>query len=77
VAQTDLCRLYPPPPLRVVVRGMLQRGLTDIEIPRTFFSREVHPLHRREVTKRMHQGSSSPDYPFSMELGDMEINTRV
>jgi hypothetical protein len=43
----------------------------------TSFSRRVQPLHQREITMLMYLGPSCPDRPFSEELGDTEINTRV
>jgi hypothetical protein len=43
----------------------------------TFFSRRVQQLHQRRMTMWMYPGPSCPDYPFSIELEDMEINTRI
>jgi hypothetical protein len=43
MAQMELRRLQP---LLEAVRGLLQRGLIDVEILRTFFSYGVQPLHR-------------------------------
>jgi hypothetical protein len=74
VAQTDLHTLQP---LREIIQGLLQNGLTGMEILRDFFSREVRPRPRREITMRMHPRPSCPDNPFSVELGDMEMNTRI
>jgi hypothetical protein len=74
VAQTDLRRLQP---LLEAIRGMLQRGLTGVEILWTFFSHGVQPLHQREVNVWMHPGPSCPNCPFSAELGNTGINTRI
>jgi hypothetical protein len=74
VAQTDLRRLQL---LLEAVRGLLQWGLTGVEILRTFFSRGVQPLRRREVNVRMHLEPSCPNYPFSVELGNIGINTQI
>jgi hypothetical protein len=43
----------------------------------TFFSRRVQPLRWRGMTVWIYPGPSCPDHPFSIELGDMEINTRI
>jgi hypothetical protein len=43
----------------------------------TFFSRQVQPLHQWVTTMWMYPGPSCPDRPFSKELGDAEINTRI
>jgi hypothetical protein len=47
------------------------------ELLQTFFSRRVQPLPRQEVTMWMNLGPSCLDHPFSAELGDTEINTRI
>jgi hypothetical protein len=47
------------------------------ELLRTFFSHRVQPLPRQEVTMWMNLGPSCLDHPFSAELGDTEINTRI
>jgi hypothetical protein len=44
---------------------------------RTFFSRWVQPLFQRGMTMWMYSGPSCPDHPFSSELDDKEINTRI
>jgi hypothetical protein len=74
VAQMDLRRLQP---LREVIGRSLQGGLTGMEILQTFFNRRIQPLRRQEVTMWMHPGPSCHDRPFSVELGDTEINTRI
>jgi hypothetical protein len=74
VAETDLHRLQP---MLQAIRGLLQRGLMDVEILWTFFSRGAQPLRRREVNTRMHLGPSCPDCPFSTDLGNTGINTRI
>jgi hypothetical protein len=43
MAQMELRRLQP---LLEAVRGLLQRGLIDVEILWTFFSYGVQPIHR-------------------------------
>jgi hypothetical protein len=43
----------------------------------TFVSHCVQPLDQREMTMRIYPGPNCPDRPFSVELGDMEINTRI
>jgi hypothetical protein len=43
----------------------------------TFFNSGVQSPCQREMTMWMYPGPSCPDYPFSVELGDTEINTRV
>jgi hypothetical protein len=43
----------------------------------TFFSCCVQPLRQREITIWIYLGPSCPDRPFSVELDDMEINTRI
>jgi hypothetical protein len=48
-----------------------------MEILWTFFSRGIQPLHRWEVNARMRPRRSCPDRPFSVELGNMGINTRI
>jgi hypothetical protein len=70
----DLRRLQP---LLEVIQELLQRGLTGMEILRTFFNLGVQPLRRREVNMWMHMGPSCSDCPFSAELGNMGINTRI
>jgi hypothetical protein len=74
VAWADLHRVQP---LLEIIRGLLQRGLTSVEILQTFFSCGVHSLYQREAIVQMSLGPSSPVHPFSTELGDMKINTRV
>jgi hypothetical protein len=48
-----------------------------VEILRTSFSHRIQLLRQREVTSWMLLGPSYPDSPFSMELGDTEINTQI
>jgi hypothetical protein len=43
----------------------------------TFFSHRVQPLRQRGMTMWVYLGPSCPDRPFSVELGDMEVNTRI
>jgi hypothetical protein len=43
----------------------------------TFIRRRVQLLHWRGMTMWMYLGPSCPNRPFSTELGDMEINTRI
>jgi hypothetical protein len=45
------------------------------DLLRTFFSYRVQPLRQRVMTMWLYQGPCCPDYPFSEELGDTEINT--
>jgi hypothetical protein len=74
VTQKDLRRLHP---LREVIQKLLQGGLTGAEHLRTSFSCRVQPLHWQEVSLSMYLGPSCPDRPFSVELGDTKINTRI
>jgi hypothetical protein len=74
VAQMDLRKLQP---LLEAVRGLLQRGLTSVEILHTVLNREVQPLHQWEVDVQMHLGPCCPDCPFSTELGITGINTWI
>jgi hypothetical protein len=74
VAQKDLRKLQP---LWEVVRKLLQGRLTGVELLQTFFSNRVQLLYHQEVTMWMYPGPSCPDRPFSVELGDTEINTRI
>jgi hypothetical protein len=46
VAQADLHRLQP---LLEIVQGLLQRGLTGVEILRTFLSHGVQSIRQREA----------------------------
>jgi hypothetical protein len=43
----------------------------------TFFSHQVQPLCQWVMTMWMYLGSSCPDRPFSLELGNVEINTQI
>jgi hypothetical protein len=43
----------------------------------TFFSCQVQPFRRQEMFMWMYPRPSYPDRPFSAELDDMKINTRV
>jgi hypothetical protein len=61
----------------VVVQRLLRGRLTGTDLPRTFISHRVQPLHQREMTKWMYPGLSCPDCSFSVELYDTEINTRI
>jgi hypothetical protein len=74
VAQKDLRRLQP---LQEVIGKLLQGGLVGAKLLQTFFSGRVQSLHQREVTTWMYPGPCYPDRPFSVELGDMEINTWI
>jgi hypothetical protein len=44
---------------------------------RTFVSRHVQPLCQQKMTTWMYPRPCCPDRPFSTELGDAEINTRI
>jgi hypothetical protein len=74
VARKDLCRMQPLPE---AVQQLLCRGLTGVDLLRTFFSHRVQPLHQWGTTMWMYLGPSYPDRPFFEELGDTEINTRI
>jgi hypothetical protein len=43
----------------------------------TLYSHRVQPLCQLEMSMWMYSGPSCPDYPFSEELGDTEVNTQV
>jgi hypothetical protein len=73
VVGKDVHRLQP---LREFVQQLLQRGLTGVNLIRTFFSHRVQTLCQREMTTCMYPGPSCPNHPFSKELADMEINTQ-
>jgi hypothetical protein len=64
-------------PLCEVVQQLLRGGLMGVALLWTFFSRRVQQLHQRRMTMWMYPGPSCPDCPFSIELEDMEINTRI
>jgi hypothetical protein len=70
----DLRRLQP---LLEAIQRLLERGLAGMEILRIFFSRRVQSLCRRQVNAQMHMGPIFLDCPFSMELGNMGINTWI
>jgi hypothetical protein len=72
VARADLHRLQP---LLEIVRGLLQRGLTGVEILWSLFSRGVQPLRHQEATMHMSPGPSCPVHSFPMESVGTEINT--
>jgi hypothetical protein len=74
VAQKDLRRLQPQ---RDVIQWLLRGGWTGADLMWTFVSHLVQPLRQREMTMWMYLGSSCPDRPFSVELGDTEINTWI
>jgi hypothetical protein len=74
VARRDLRRLHP---LREIVQQLLCRGLMSMDLLQTFFSHRVQPLHQQVTTMWMYSGTSCPNHPFSEELGDMEINSRI
>jgi hypothetical protein len=48
-----------------------------VHLMQTFFSRWVQPLRQQATTKWLYPGPSCPNYPFSDELGDAEVNTRI
>jgi hypothetical protein len=48
-----------------------------VNLLQTFFSHQIQPLHQWAVTLWMYPGPSCPSHPFSVELGDMKINTQI
>jgi hypothetical protein len=74
VAQRDLYRLQP---LHEIVQQLLRGGLTGTNLLQTFFNHRVQPLRQQEMAMWMYLGPICPDRPFSVELGNTEINTRV
>jgi hypothetical protein len=64
-------------PLHDVVQQLLYGRLTDADLLQNFFSRRVQPLCGQVTTMWMYPRPSCPDCPFSEELGDAEINTRI
>jgi hypothetical protein len=73
VAQKDLCRLQP---LHEVIQRLIQGGLIGVDLLWIFVSHHIQPLHQREITMWIYPGPSCPNFAFSTELDDTEINTR-
>jgi hypothetical protein len=48
-----------------------------MNLVQTFFTHPIHLLHQRVTTMWMYSGPSCTDCPFSMELGDVEVNTWI
>jgi hypothetical protein len=63
--------------MRYVIQRLLRGGMMGMNLLQTFVSHHVQPLRQREMTIWMYPGSSYPDRPFSVELGDTEINTQI
>jgi hypothetical protein len=63
--------------MRYVIQRLLRGGLMGVNLLQTFVSHHVQPLRQREMTIWMYPGSSYPDRPFFVELGDTEINTQI
>jgi hypothetical protein len=74
VAQKDLHRLQP---LSEVVQWLLHGGLSGTDLLRTFVSCHVQPLLQWEMTIWIYPRPSCLDHPFSTELGNTDINTRI
>jgi hypothetical protein len=64
-------------PLREVVQWLERGGVTGMDLLRTFFSHRVQVLRQREMSIWMYPGPGCPNRPFSKELCDTEINTRI
>jgi hypothetical protein len=54
-----------------------QRGLTGVNLMQTFFSCQTQLLHQWAIRMWMYLGPSCPDYPFSEEFSDVEVNTQI
>jgi hypothetical protein len=74
VAWRELHRLQP---LREVIQQLRREGLTGAELLWIIFSCRVQLLLQRTTAMWIYPGPSCPDHPFSDELGDAEINTRI
>jgi hypothetical protein len=74
VARRDLSRLQP---LREIIQQLMHGGLTGADLLRTLFSHRVQPIRQWVTTMWMYPRPSCPDRPFSEELGDVEINTKI
>jgi hypothetical protein len=74
VVQRGLRRLQP---LREVIQQLLRGELMGVDLLQTFFHRRIQPFHQRQMIMWVYPGPSCPDLPFSVELGDTEINTLV
>jgi hypothetical protein len=74
VAQKDLRMLQS---LCEVIQWLIRGGLMGVDLLWTFVSCRVQPLHQREITMWMYLGPSCLVRPFSVELDDTEINTRI
>jgi hypothetical protein len=48
-----------------------------MNILHAFFSNWIQPLHLWAITMSIYPGPSCPDHPFSEELDDAEVNTRI
>jgi hypothetical protein len=73
VAQWDIRKLQP---LCKVVQQLQQARLIGTDLLRTFVSRRTPPLRQREETMWMYPRPSCPDYSFSVELYNAEIDIR-
>jgi hypothetical protein len=54
-----------------------RRGLTGVNLMQTFFSCQTQLLHQWAIRMWMYLGPSCPDYPFSEEFSDVEVNTQI
>jgi hypothetical protein len=63
--------------MRDVILRLLHEGMKGEDLLRTFVSHHIQPLCQREMSMWMYLVPSCPDHPFSIELGDLEINTQI